>query len=162
MDMTTRRVIELSNDGVGSFDTAHLQSIHQRIFQDVYPWVGEFRAVNISRSGQYPFAFPEQIPASVERLSHGLQDERFLKGLDRIETCARGAYFIGELNAIHPFRDGNGRAQREFIRQLFARNGFSLARARVSREQMAQASRDSFERGDNSGFQRILSACCSS
>jgi cell filamentation protein len=160
MDMTTRRLIELSVRPMsGSFDGAHLRSIHRHIFQDVYEWAGEFRTVNISRSGQYPFAFPEQISASIERLSHRLQQERLLEGLDRLQVCSRGAYFLGELNAIHPFRDGNGRAQREFLRQLFARNGFPLSWVHVSREQMTQASRDSFERGDNSAFEKILLAC---
>jgi cell filamentation protein len=162
-DATSFRLRQLANrSSRGRFDAAHLQAIHRHIFQDVYAWAGEFRTVNISRSGQYPFAFPEQIAASVERLSSGIQKERGLEGLDRLRICSRGAYFMGELNAIHPFRDGNGRTQREFIRQLFARNEFSLAWGRVSREQMGQASRDSFERGDNSGLERVLLECCPS
>jgi fido (protein-threonine AMPylation protein) len=30
----------------------------------------------------------------------------------------RLTYYLGEINAIHPFREGNGRAQRAFFRQL--------------------------------------------
>jgi cell filamentation protein len=144
----------------GSFDGPHLQAIHSHIFQDVYPWAGKLRTVYISRSGQYPFAFPEQISPSLQRVALGLQKERLLEGLDQQQLCGRGAYFFGELNAIHPFRDGNGRTQREFIRQLFSARGFALAWVRVSREQMGQASRDSFERGDNSGLERVLLECC--
>ncbi len=159
-DATSFRLRQLAHKAMpGSFNIAHLRSIHRYIFQDVYPWAGEFRTVNISRSGQYPFAFPEQIPASIEKLSRCLQQERSLAGLDRLQVCSRGAFFLGELNAIHPFRDGNGRTQREFIRQLFAHSGFPLSWVHVSREQMTQASRDSFERGDNSSFEEILLAC---
>jgi cell filamentation protein len=48
-----------------------------------------------------------------------------------------------------PFADGNGRAQREFIRQQAARNGCALDWSRVSHEQMTEASKTSFQRGDN-------------
>ena len=63
---------------------------------------------------------------------------------------------MAELNAIHPFREGNGRAQREFIRQLAARSGYSLNWSRVSGDQMARASKDSFQRGDNAGLEQAL------
>ena len=49
---TTARLIELDAAPIeGRFDIAHLQAIHRHIFQDVYPWAGEFRTVNISKGG---------------------------------------------------------------------------------------------------------------
>ena len=39
----------------------------------------------------------------------------------------RLAYYLGEVNALHPFREGNGRAQRAFFRQLARDAGFTLA-----------------------------------
>jgi cell filamentation protein len=61
-DATSRRIRQLGHKpAAGALDTRHLQAIHHHIFQDVYSWAGEFRTVNISRSGQFPFAFPEQI-----------------------------------------------------------------------------------------------------
>jgi fido (protein-threonine AMPylation protein) len=79
MDMTTRRIGELTHAPTpGQFDAKHLQAIHRHIFQDVYPWAGEFRTVNISRSGQFPFAFSEHIIPSLDRLSVDLEKERYL------------------------------------------------------------------------------------
>ena len=50
----TRRVLELLREPTpGRLDAAHLQAIHGYIFQDVYDWAGQFRTVNIARSGQY-------------------------------------------------------------------------------------------------------------
>src|SRR5882672_2586052 len=65
MDMTTRRVDELSRDPrPGRFDSAHLQGIHHYIFQDVYPWAGELRTVNIGKSGDL-FALKEHIVSNL-------------------------------------------------------------------------------------------------
>lgn len=61
MDLATFRLVELSEEPpTGQFDTRHLQSIHRRIFQDVYPWAGTFRTVNLSKDGDL-FALHEHI-----------------------------------------------------------------------------------------------------
>lgn len=158
MDMTTRRLGELARDPVpGRFDAQHLQAIHRHIFQDVYAWAGEIRTVNISRPGQFPFAFSHQVHQSLDRLSGDLEKEGYLGGnLSFPKLCSRVAHYMGELNAIHPFRDGNGRAQREFTRQLAFRNGYSLDWSRVFPDQMTEASKNSFQRGDNTGLERVL------
>lgn len=60
---TARRLAELARNPVhGKFDARHLQAIHKYIFQDICAWAGEFRTVNTSRAGQFPFAFSHQIP----------------------------------------------------------------------------------------------------
>lgn len=56
----------------------------------------------------------------------------------------RLAYYIGEINAIHPFREGNGRTQRMFIECLALKNGFSLGFAKISNEEMLEASVQTF------------------
>jgi cell filamentation protein len=71
------------------------------------------------------------------------------------DFARRAAYYLGEINAVHPFRDGNGRTQREFIRELSVRNGWMLDWTRVSREQMVEASRRSL-RVDNAGLEEVL------
>jgi cell filamentation protein len=160
-NMAVRRGVELeAGELTGRLDVAHLQAIHRYLFQDVYPWAGEFRTVNISRSGQYPFAFAEQIVNCLQKLAADLAREEHLSQLPLEAFCRRGAYYFGELNAIHPFRDGNGRSQREFVRQLAARNGFRVRWSRVDRPQMTAASRLSFQSADNSGFEEILRSCC--
>lgn len=91
-----------------SFDSAHLRDIHRFLFSDIYEWAGEYRSVNISKGStfcMYPFT-AEQL----DELFAKLHRERLLGGLNKDELIVRLAYYLGELNAIHPFREGNGRA----------------------------------------------------
>ncbi len=156
-DMSQFRLSELEHRPLkGKFDTAHLQAIHRHIFQDVYPWAGDLRTVDIARPGQFYFAFSHQIPPCLQRTFANLKEERHLKGTTHQDFCKRAAWYLGELNAIHPFRDGNGRTQREFIRQLGLHGGHVLNWVRVSRTQMYSASHLSFQAADNSGLENVL------
>src|SRR5665213_1480556 len=104
---TTRRTIELEHEPiVGRFDGRHLQSIHHYIFQDVFEWAGDFRTVNISKSGD-PFAFSEYIVSSLDKTFAELKQDGRLSGIDFAGFADRGAYYLGEINAVHPFREGN-------------------------------------------------------
>ncbi len=156
-DMSSRRLGELKHEPIpGRLAIAHYKAIHRYIFQDVYEWAGEFRTVNICRSDQYYFAFCDRIePALFDTLGRLLK-ERHLAGLEPAAFCARAGYFLGEINAVHPFRDGNGRTQREFVRQLAVRNGFALNWSGVTRDQMGAASKLSFQKGDNSGLAELI------
>lgn len=159
-NMTTRRLIELSNEPApGRFDAAHLKAIHRYIFQDVFDWAGEFRTVNIGKSGTL-FALAAHIDVTLSQTFTKLHAERYLDGADFARFCARAAFFLGEINAIHPFREGNGRTQREFIRQLALRGGFATDWSRITREQMIEASQRSFK-GDYAGLEQLLKAALS-
>ena len=157
-DATSRRLKELGTNRMGgSFDAKHLRAFHGYIFQDVYLWAGQFRTVNIARSGQFFFAFAHQIDPSVSKVLGELREERSrFKGLDAEAFSHRAGHYLGELNAIHPFRDGNGRTQREFIRTLALENGHTLRWDRVTPEQMREASQMSFQRGDNAGMAKLI------
>ena len=72
------------------------------------------------------------------------------------QFVVRAAYYLGELNALHPFREGNGRTQRSFLSLLARAVGYDLAWERVAADQMIEASIQSLFRADNSGFERIL------
>ena len=133
-----------------------VRAIHEYIFQDVYSWAGRFRTVNIARSGQFYFAFADQVSRSVDKLLGKLRQEKHLNGLNAEEFSRRAGHHLGELNAIHPFRDGNGRTQREFIRELALKSGYTLNWRHVSPEQMREASRMSFQRGDNAAMAEII------
>src|SRR5580698_1565013 len=148
-----RRLRQLENKPLaGKFDTRHLQAIHHHIFQDVYAWAGEFRTVEISKGGHL-FGLQQHIVPFLDKTLSDLGKERYLGGADRKTFANRGAYYLGEINAVHPFREGNGRTQREFIRQVAVRNGYSLDWSRISQEQMIDASRQSFK-ADNAGLEK--------
>ena len=73
-----------------------------------------------------------------------LKSEDYLQGLNEENTASRLAYYFSEINALHPFREGNGRSQREFIRTLALHIGYVINFAKVSKEEMLKASKDSF------------------
>jgi cell filamentation protein len=142
----------------GKFDCAHLKEIHARIFEHVYPWAGELRQVNMSRSASYPFAVVQFLEKNLNSTFAKLASEGNLRGLHAGAFSGRSAYYLGELNSIHPFREGNGRTQREFIRQLAAEAGHRINWIRVTREQMYEASIESHNFGRNAGFAALIGA----
>ena len=92
----------------GQFDLQHLKDIHKYIFQDVYDWAGEIRWVNIAKGNMfcnYPF-----IEANAESLFTKLKKEKYLKETPEQDMPIRLAYYLSEINVIHPFREGNGRS----------------------------------------------------
>lgn len=118
----------------------------------MFEWAGEFRTVNISKSGD---PFREHIVSSLDRTLDELRRESSLCGAGIERFANRGAYYLGEINAIHPFREGNGRTQREFIRQLGLHNGLVIDWTQVSQEEMIEASWRSL-RVDNIGLENVL------
>jgi len=156
---TSKRLLQLRTKGMpGKFDLGHLRKIHWYLFQDVFPWAGELRVVGLAKAGGAPFAFPQFIASALTELLAELKSESLLVGMDRPAFALRGAYYWGELNAIHPFREGNGRTQREFLRQLAKHAGHTLSWAELQQEENTVASILSHTRRDHSGLERILLA----
>lgn len=90
----------------GRLSLHHYRAIHRHLFQDVYRWAGRYRVTRISK-GDSMFCHPEPIPRQMRRLFGALAEQNFLRGLSRSDFASRAAHFLAELNAIHPFRDGN-------------------------------------------------------
>ncbi len=145
----------------GRFDSAHLQAIHRYLFQDVFPWAGEFRIVNISK-GSSNFGPAMHIAGALKEQFDKLAQEKAMVGLAVPAFVERAAFYLGEINAIHPFREGNGRTQREFIRQLALHAGHPLSWSVVgtsfTQQQMIDASIASHTRGDNTQLAAIIEA----
>jgi len=139
----------------GLFDIEHLQGIHRYLFQDVYEWAGDFRTVDIAKGNSY-FAHVPYIESTLKGLFGELSEERHLRGLNQERFASRLAQTLGTLNAVHAFREGNGRAQREFVRELAYKNSYWIDWSKVSREELYQASDASFMRGDNTFFEKLL------
>jgi cell filamentation protein len=142
----------------GRFDIAHLKSIHGFIFQDVFSWAGQFRTVDIAKDGQL-FGLARFLEPALDAVFKALAIERYLAGLDRRPFAERAGHYLGEINAVHPFREGNGRTQREFIRELAVHGGHRVLWTRVTRQQMTDASIQSFKTGNNGGLVDIIWEC---
>ena len=141
---------------VGRFDLKHLCRIHEYIFQDIYSWAGQIRTVEIAK-GTY-FCKTEYITGMLNNLFNELREEMFLKELHGSKLVCRLAYYMSEINAIHPFREGNGRAQREFIRELALQNDVIIHYESVTAEQMINASIESFN-GNYGPIEDLLKNC---
>ena len=138
-ELSTLRSIEiLENPIAGQFDLAHLQRIHLALFQDVYDWAGKIRTVDISR-GNSRFANVRFIESAANDIFNKLGRENWLKGLDTNALSKRLAHYLSEINALHPFREGNGRVQRIFISQLSESAGYQLDYSDLEQEQIYQA-----------------------
>jgi cell filamentation protein len=150
---TAAAAVELELNPVrGSFDRPHLQQIHKRLFDEVYPWAGEPRPTDLRRPGFSWFVRKEFLGITLDNTLSALAAEKHLKGLNEETFSARAAHFLGDVNHIHVFREGNGRTQREFFRELAAEAGYRLNWGRVKPEQMNEASIQSHEHRDNSGL----------
>ena len=113
------------NKKIGNFDIEHFVSIHKFMFEDIYPFAGLFRNENIAK-GNFSFAKWEFIEDELKRLLNDLKEENYLRGLNKEDLTKRLAYYMAELNVLHPFREGNGRTIREFLRQLAFKNNYVL------------------------------------
>ena len=92
----------------------HYCAIHHHLFQDVYDWAGKFRTVRLSKDAS-TFCYPEHIASEMRQLFTSFKSERHFKGRNRHDFALGAAHFLAELNAIHPFREGNGRTQLTFL-----------------------------------------------
>lgn len=99
-----------------TYDLPHLCAIHQRIFGDLYEWAGQVRTVAIAKGSL--FCLPQYIVSSSADIFRALRGENLLRGLGRRPFIDRLTYYLGEVNAVHPFREGNGRTQRAFFEQV--------------------------------------------
>lgn len=110
---------------VGKLDKAHYLAIHRHLFQDVYPWAGQIRTVRITKNGS-TFCYPENIDSYLDQLFEQLKRDNSFRGLTAEEFAEKAASFLADLNAAHPFREGNGRVQHLFLALLAYQAGFSL------------------------------------
>ncbi|WP_338666234.1 Fic family protein (plasmid) [Pararoseomonas sp. SCSIO 73927] len=152
LDMTTQRASEILPRG--SLGTRHYLAIHRHLFGDVYTWAGKRRTVRISKEGS-SFAYPEYIDREMERLFGWLRERRHLRGLPAVDFVRDAAHFLAELNAIHPFREGNGRTSLTFLALIAAQAGHPLHLERLKPEAILQATIESFH-GSNEALIAVL------
>ena len=141
VEMTTARAAEPLP--VGRFGPAHYRRLHRHLFQDVYAWAGCYRTVRTAK-GDNVFCYPEHIPAQMDALFACLGTLPFTGGANFALFIAGAARFLGEINAIHPFREGNGRIQLLFVHQVAQRAGHPLDLSRVRRDSFLPAMIESF------------------
>lgn len=128
---------------VGRLSVTHYCRIHHHLFQDVYRWAGRYRTVRLSKAGSM-FCYPEYIDREMTRLFGELKDADYLRELEPDQFASGAAHFLSELNAIHPFREGNGRTQTTFLALIADQAGHPLDLDRLDPDAMLAAMVASF------------------
>lgn len=140
----------------GIFDLLHLQEIHRRIFSEIYSFAGELRQVDIMKGGRLflPCALIEQ---EANEIFSQLKDENFLCGFSLEKFSQRAGFYLGQINKIHAFREGNGRTQRVFVDQLARQNNYYIKWQAISGAAMAKACREARTTDPNAAaLQRLI------
>jgi cell filamentation protein len=127
----------------GKFTPSHYCKTHHHLFRDVYTWAGKPRTVRTSKGGN-AFCYPEYIDREMKKLFERIKTEPFLAGAERVAFVTAAADFLAELNAIHPFREGNGRSQLAFLHLLGLRSGYPFELQQIDRETFLPAMIASF------------------
>lgn len=134
------KIYELRKQGItGSFNLRHLLSIHEYLLSDLYDFAGKLRTENVAKDN-FKFADARYIEQEILKLLDELKEENYLEGKNKDELAERLAYYLAELNVLHPFREGNGRVTREFIRQLALKNNYLLDLRKVEFKEILEAS----------------------
>lgn len=142
-EITAIKTLELIDKPLrGELDFDYIKRLHKHLFSDIYDWAGELRKTDISKGNI--FCQHELIEINAEVLFNELKAENYLEGLDKDAIVKRLAYYLGDLNTIHPFREGNGRVQRLFVRELASRVGYLVNFDGITPEEMIQASDKTF------------------
>jgi cell filamentation protein len=132
------RTAQMLTEGIqNTYDFSYLKSIHERMFSDVYPTAGQIRTNTAAK--RTVFCNPEYIESAAEDIFNRLREEHYLVNLDRMTFINDLAFFMGEVEALHPFRDGNGRAARLFFYQMTMNAGYDIDWAHVDSDRLLEA-----------------------
>ena len=123
------------------------------MFQDLYDWAGELRRVDIAK-GDHWFMPKDRLESGMADIHRRVLLQAKLTGLSGDEFAAQAGIIIGDLNYLHPFREGNGRAQTQYLKQLAAQAGHLLDLRRMRREEWMDASRQAHQ-----GSYEAMGAC---
>ena len=156
-EITSIKQMELLKNPIkGNFSKAHLIKIHRFIFEDIYDFAGKIRREQISKADTlfYP---PELINRELDRVFAQIKEKNMLKETDAEKVFDDLAYVMAELNVIHPFREGNGRCIREFIRLMARKMGYEINWGNADKEKLLEASIQSID--DHKVLISVLKNC---
>lgn len=127
----------------GALDVPHYLALHRHLFQDVYAWAGEIRKIRIGKGNTW-FAYPEYIQTWLDGAFAEYGDPDALTDASPEEFAGKTAHLLAEINAAHPFREGNGRTQLTFLHLLAANAGYVVNDDVLEPERVMAAMIESF------------------
>lgn len=154
-EITAIRLMSLQKNHIkGNYDFDHLKAIHKYIFQDIYEWAGKERTVEIGKGNL--FCTTACIQSYAESIFKKYYSQCYAAKDNFEEFIRTFADNYGDLNALHPFREGNGRTQREFARLVCLECGYEFDLSCTTHKEMLKASKLSFDKADSSEFIKIF------
>lgn len=145
LEIAERDLTEIAAESIDfsapPYDFALLKFLHQRLFEDIYTWAGEPRTIDISK-GDTRFCVASRILPEAQKLFRQLEAKQWLMDLPKEELIPEIAEFCGDLNVIHPFREGNGRTLRLLCDFIVINSGFEVDWNPVGSDLWMQASID--------------------
>ena len=161
-ELASQRLTELQLKPIqGSFDFEHLKAIHQHVFQDTYKWAGHARENFDAAKQEYiggpvhRFTPSAAIEKEAAKVFGRLAQDKHLTGLHLDRFIEKAAALHNEINQIHAFPEGNGRAQREFLREVSVQAGHPIDLRGATQERIMEAS-IAGTNGDNKPMERLL------
>lgn len=121
----SKRLQELYDKPIKIKNTTNILTIHKYLFQDIYAWAGKLRTVNISKDGK-PFFDGERFQTAFLYIDTLIAEYKKIRKTDRQAFAHKLADILDNINYLHPFREGNGRTQREFLHLLALEKGLIL------------------------------------
>ena len=152
-EITSLKLLMLNNMPIiEKINFENLCKIHKIIFEDIYEWAGIIRQGDFLSKGNSIFCRGQYIIENANKIMDNIQKENYLCELDKSKFIERTAYYMGEINALHPFREGNGRTSREFFRQLSLNAGYVLDFSKTEKEKLLTADIEAF----NGIYERLI------
>lgn len=143
------------SDTAKTLSPSGLQQMHLELFGDIYEWAGNYRDYTSGRG--FPFCRPEFIDKELQKIYQKLNNE-IAKPIRQDEFIKLSAWFIGELNTIHPFIDGNGRTQRKTLDLIAEKMGFHLTIEKLDKNLWYKSAEQCHLYADYSGFEQIITS----
>jgi cell filamentation protein len=113
---------KLKTDGL-LLDLSLLFKLHKYFLSPLYSWAGKMRRINISK-GDVLFAPAEYLEQSLKTFETEFAKLAPSSGDTKKVAAHKLAVIHNELNALHPFREGNGRTIRLFLDLVAAAVGY--------------------------------------
>lgn len=132
---TTKISMLLGERYEGDFTAAHYCDIHRFIFEDLYDWAGCVRKVELSKKSTH-FHAPDGLERDLGLLFEYLNSQGCFMDDGREQFAEHLAEFYNDINLLHPFREGNGRAQRVLVTQIAQRAGHVIDFSLVDKDRM--------------------------
>lgn len=121
----TKRLQELYENPIKIKRIENLFEIHRHLFQDIYVWAGKKRIVEIRKDGKQFFP-TTNFDNGFKYIDALISEFKKISKDNRKQLAEKLAEILDNVNYLHPFREGNGRTQREFLRLLALEKGLNL------------------------------------